>query len=86
MKKSLCTIGFYDIHDTNDIDTLNRILNPWGIHFEKNLFDDLYVILDRKPAAPARKSDQPGRKKTSRRKVKNTKFGTDNYESERSSS
>ena len=26
MKKSLCTIGFYDIHDTNDIDTLNRIL------------------------------------------------------------
>jgi len=86
MKKSSRTIDFYDIRDTNDIDTLNLILNPCGIHFEKNLFDDLYVILDRKPAARARKPDQPEKKKTLRRKVKNTKYGTENYEPERSSS
>lgn len=36
----------YDMNDVKDIDDLNRILNRQGIHFEKNMFGQPYVILD----------------------------------------
>jgi hypothetical protein len=37
----------YDMNDLKDINALNRILNMHGIHFERNMFDQPYVILDR---------------------------------------
>ena len=36
----------FDMNDAKDINHLNQILNKQGIHFERNMFGQPYVILD----------------------------------------
>ena len=36
----------YDVNDAKDIKALNQVLNNLGVHFERNIFDHPYVILD----------------------------------------
>ena len=36
----------FDLIDSNDCAELNRILNKYGIHFEHDLFNNPYVIID----------------------------------------
>jgi hypothetical protein len=36
----------FDMNDAKDINHLNQILNRQGIHFERNMFGQPYVILD----------------------------------------
>ncbi len=45
----------YDMNDLNDINSLNRLFNEHGIRFERDMFDQPYVILDR-PIYRIRKS------------------------------
>ncbi len=59
----------YDMNDLADINALNRILNGYGIHFERNVFDQPYVILDR-PIYKVRKSLDKETPKTNGSKIK----------------
>ena len=36
----------FDMNDAKDINHLNQSLNRQGIHFERNMFGQPYVILD----------------------------------------
>lgn len=36
----------YDIENPKDIESLNRVCNVYGIHFEKDLLNQTYVLLD----------------------------------------
>lgn len=42
----------YDVEDLKDLKTLNIICGVYGIHFEKDLFDRTYVIIDHKAYFP----------------------------------
>ena len=42
----------YDIEDPKDLCVLNTICRVYGIHFEKDLLDHTYVILDHKAYFP----------------------------------
>ena len=42
----------YDVEDMKDLMTLNMICKVYGIHFEKDLLDHTYVIIDHKAYFP----------------------------------
>ena len=36
----------YDVSDPRDRNTLNHVLNRYGVHFETDLFGETYILLD----------------------------------------
>lgn len=42
----------YDIEDKSDLKILNTICGVYGIHFEKDLLDRTYVLVDHKAYFP----------------------------------
>jgi len=52
------------MNDPKDVDSLNRILNRHGIHFEKNMFDQPYVIVEHSICAAAKSLANESKKRT----------------------
>lgn len=53
----------YDIEDAGDVAALNRVLNRFGVHFEKDLFDHTYVWLELIAYIPDWKPNQKRKKR-----------------------
>lgn len=42
----------YDVENPKELQQLNMICNVYGIHFERDLFDRIYVLLDHRAYFP----------------------------------
>jgi hypothetical protein len=38
----------YELENPDDVSRMNKLLNQYGIHFEYNLLNQLYVIVDKR--------------------------------------
>ena len=73
----------YDMNDVKDLNDLGRLLSKLGIHFERNMFDQPYVILDHSVYKMIKSAGKNSSKKSwSKRKIPESEVSSHNHEAQ----